>query len=94
MEFVVGHLGRLEFMTSGGTAFNRIGELVRLARLIVHRARSETPTGTSLPLSGNQSPANKSLVTFDGSPDIRRDSTTGRPVNVRNMHEGTIDVSD
>lgn len=38
MEVIVGHLGRLEFMTSGGTAFNRIGELVRLARVILHRA--------------------------------------------------------
>jgi hypothetical protein len=94
MEFIVGHLGRLEFMTSGGTAFNRIGELVRLARLVVHRARSETPTGTSLQLSGNQSQVNKSLVALDESPDTRRDSTTGRLLNVRSMHEETTDVSD
>ncbi|KAH7407318.1 fungal-specific transcription factor domain-containing protein [Cadophora sp. MPI-SDFR-AT-0126] len=41
MEVIVGHLGRLEFMTSGGTAFNKIGELVRLARLVLSRTSQE-----------------------------------------------------
>ncbi|KAH9220912.1 fungal-specific transcription factor domain-containing protein [Leptodontidium sp. 2 PMI_412] len=42
MEVIVGHLGRLEFMTAGGTAFNKIGGLVRLARLILSRACEES----------------------------------------------------
>ena len=46
MEVIVGHLGRLEFMTSGGTAFNKIGELVRLARVILRRACEDDHTGT------------------------------------------------
>ncbi|KAE9380925.1 hypothetical protein N431DRAFT_136771 [Stipitochalara longipes BDJ] len=44
MEVIVGHLGRLEFMTSGGTAFNKIGELVRLARVILRRACEDDHT--------------------------------------------------
>jgi len=46
MEVIVGHLGRLEFMTSGGTTFYKIGELVRLARVILRRACEDDPTGT------------------------------------------------
>jgi hypothetical protein len=45
MEVVIGHLGRLEFITSGGTAFNKIGELVRLARRVVHESRQSSDQG-------------------------------------------------
>lgn len=55
MEVIVGHLGRLEFMTSGGTAFNRIGELVRLARTIVHRACKDKTTITHDTCSSGES---------------------------------------
>ncbi len=45
MEVVMGHLGRLEFITSGETAFNKIGELVRLARQIVQKAHRKGVPG-------------------------------------------------
>ncbi|OCK74675.1 hypothetical protein K432DRAFT_310261, partial [Lepidopterella palustris CBS 459.81] len=45
MHVVIGHLGRLEFITAGGTAFNKIGELVRLARKIVQENRTSVFPG-------------------------------------------------
>jgi hypothetical protein len=45
MEVVIGHLGRLEFITSGGSAFNKFGELVRLARGVVQSARQSAGLG-------------------------------------------------
>ncbi|KAH8596177.1 fungal-specific transcription factor domain-containing protein [Bisporella sp. PMI_857] len=57
MEVVIGLLGRLEFTTSGGVPFNKVGELVRLARLVVENARQKSdqnllrhpPTTTAYP---------------------------------------------
>jgi hypothetical protein len=45
MEVVIGHLGRLEFITSGCSAFNKFGELVRLARGVVQKARQDADPG-------------------------------------------------
>jgi hypothetical protein len=45
MEVVIGHFGRLEFITSGGTTFNKVGELVRLARGVVQKARQNSGRG-------------------------------------------------
>lgn len=47
MEAAVGHFGRLEFLTAGGTAFTKIGELVRLARSVVEAAQSSDESQTT-----------------------------------------------
>ncbi|KAI9742379.1 MAG: hypothetical protein M1818_003912 [Claussenomyces sp. TS43310] len=47
MDVVVGHLGRLEFVTAGGTAFNKIADLVRLARDIVKKFRQKREASPS-----------------------------------------------
>jgi hypothetical protein len=44
MEIVIGHLGRLHYITSGQAAFNEVRELVRLAQAIVQKKKEQTVT--------------------------------------------------
>ena len=52
MEVVVGFFGRLEFLTSGVTAFTKTGEIVRQARIAVDHAwqNRNSPTADPQPL--------------------------------------------
>lgn len=93
MEVIVGHLGRLEFMTAGGTAFNKIGGLVRLARLILSRACEES-NGSRRSVGFEEGDStNKLPVTQNKSPTERRDSVVGSLNNKRSIHECSVDVS-
>jgi len=93
MEVIVGHLGRLEFMTSGGTAFNRIGELVRLARVIVRRACNDKSTSIFSNLSLHRTLANNPLATPERSPNSRRKSASEEASNILSIHEESTEVS-
>ena len=94
MEVIVGHLGRLEFMTSGGTAFNRIGELVRLARVILNRACNNQPMGLSANLSRDENLASTTVVMHNRSPNKRSRSTTETLYDTQNTNGETMDVSN
>ncbi|KAG4433722.1 hypothetical protein IFR05_010803 [Cadophora sp. M221] len=83
MEVIVGHLGRLEFMTAGGTAFNKIGELVRLARLILSRAHGSNGVAQNKSPTGRRDSIVRSLKAkrsiHDSSVDLPSHAPAKRP---------------